>query len=47
VSRWGLLLLAAYVLIGLRYAGAANAVRAVVWVTAGVIFFAALKVGAL
>jgi hypothetical protein len=47
VSRWGLLLLAAYVLIGLRYAGAANAVRAAIWITAIVILFAALKVGAL
>ena len=47
MSRWGLLLLAAYILIGLRYGGRANAVRAAVWITAGVILFAAFKVGSL
>jgi hypothetical protein len=47
VSRWGLLLLAVYILIGLRYGGKANAARAAVWITVGVILFAAVKVGSL
>jgi hypothetical protein len=47
VSRWGLLLLAAYIVLGLRHGGTTNAVRAAVWVTVGLIFFAALKVGSL
>ena len=47
MSRWGLLLLAAYILLGLRYGGKENVVRAAVWITVGVILFAAVKVGSL
>jgi hypothetical protein len=47
MSRWGLLLLAAYILLGLRYSSRANVVRIAVWITAGVILFAAVKVGSL
>jgi hypothetical protein len=47
MTRWGLLLLLVYVVVGLRYGGSGNAVRSTVWVTIFVLLFAAVKVGAL
>jgi hypothetical protein len=47
MTRWGLLLLVVFLFLGLRRGEMTNAVRAVVWVTVGVLLFAAVKAGAL
>lgn len=48
MSRWGALLLVAYVALGLTgRVGASRAVRAAVWLTAGVLVVVGLRGGAL